>query len=549
MSRILVIGGYGGFGARLSRRLAAAGHRLLVGGRDAAKAGRFCGGLAGAEPVAVDRRGDVGAVLAAQSPDLVIDAAGPFQGSDYRVPGACIDLGIPYLDLADARGFVTGISALDGRARTAGVAVVSGASSLPALSGAVARRLAEGLDAVHCVDIVLSAANRASGGDAVVAAALSYAGKPLPLWRGRRWTEAYGWHELRRESFRLGDGRGLRRRLVGLADVPDLELLPALLPGRPSVTFRAGTELGFQMRALALASRAVRRGWLASLEPARPWLGALYRLTGAIGGARSAMKVTLRGSAGGRGVERRWTLVADQGDGVEVPTLAAAILAGRILAGKVAPGARDAATALSLDDFEPAFATLAVRHETRERALPPPLYARVIGAGFAELPDQLRALHTVCGDAGAEGEGKVRRGGSPIARLLGAAMGFPPAGTVPLHVAFAERDGIETWTRDFGGHRFVSELSAAGRCVVERFGPIRFTFALPSGPRGLEMELRRWTCLGLRLPLALAPRIAAREWAEGGRFRFDVRVAMPWLGPIVAYSGWLAPSGGGEGGR
>ncbi len=547
MSRILVIGGYGGFGARLCRRLAAAGHQLLVGGRDAGKAARFCAGLAGAEPVAVDRRGDVGAVLAARHPDLVIDAAGPFQGSEYRVPRACIDLGIPYLDLADARAFVTGIAALDKRARVAGVAIVSGASSLPALSAAVARSLALGLDTVHCVDIALSAANRASGGDSVVAAALSYAGKPFCLWRGRRWTRVHGWHELQRESFQLGDGSGLRRRLVALADVPDLELLPALLPGRPGVTFRAGTELGFQVRALSLASRAVRRGWLRSLEPARPWLAALYRLTGAIGGARSAMKVTLRGSSGGRGVERRWTLVADRGDGVEVPTLAAAILAGQILAGKVAPGARHAATALSLDQFEPAFAALAIRHETRERFLPPPLYARVIGPAFNALPEPVRALHRVCGDAGAEGEGKVSRGGGALARLIGRAMRFPPAGIVPLHVAFAERDGVETWTRDFGGHRFASELSGADRFVVERFGPIRFTFALPSGPRGLEMELRRWTCFRLLLPLVLAPRIGAREWAEGGRFRFDVQVSMPWLGPIVAYSGWLAPAGGEEG--
>jgi hypothetical protein len=49
----------------------------------------------------------------ASGPHLVIDAAGPFQGSDYRVPSACIAAAIPYLDLADARDFVCGIGALD----------------------------------------------------------------------------------------------------------------------------------------------------------------------------------------------------------------------------------------------------------------------------------------------------------------------------------------------------------------------------------------------------------------------------------------------------
>ncbi len=543
MSRILVIGGYGGFGARLCRRLSAAGHHLLVAGRSGYKAAAFCAGLENARPLAMDREGDVGAVLAAQRLDLVIDAAGPFQASHYRVPRACIDLGIPYLDLADARDFVTGISALDGRARAAGVAIISGASSLPALSGAVARRLASGLAHVHSIDIALSASNRGSGGASVVKAALSYAGQPIRLWRGRRWIHAYGWQEMRREPFLFSDGSGLRGRLVGIAEVPDLERLPELLPGRPSITFRAGTELAFQMRGLWLASWLVRSRWLKSLRPAARWLLPLYRLTLGLGGGRSAMKVTLKGSTGDGLVERIWTFVADRDHGLEVPTLAAAILAEDVLAGRLPPGARDAASLLTLDRFKPAFAKLAVRHEIAERALPPPLYARVMGPAFDRLPPMVRACHRVCGDAGAQGEGRVTRGTNRLARLVAAAMRFPPSGIMSLHVAFAEQDGVERWTRDFNGHCFSSELSESDGLVVERFGPIRFAFALPSGPDGLEMKLRRWSLFRLPLPLALAPRIAAREWDEGGRFRFDVRVAMATIGEIVHYSGWLGPTG------
>src|SRR5881628_23475 len=75
--------------------------------------------------------------LPALEADLVIDAAGPFQGSSYAVPEACIAARIPYLDLADGRDFVCGIGALDQAARAAGVAIVAGASSVCALSGAV----------------------------------------------------------------------------------------------------------------------------------------------------------------------------------------------------------------------------------------------------------------------------------------------------------------------------------------------------------------------------------------------------------------------------
>jgi saccharopine dehydrogenase-like NADP-dependent oxidoreductase len=140
LSRILVIGGYGGFGARLTRRLVDRGHKIVVVGRSLDKARAFCANLTGAEPIAADRNGDLGGLFERAAPDLVIDAAGPFQGSDYRVALACARAGIPYVDLADARGFVAGIDALDAEATAAGVAIITGASSVPALSGAVVRR-------------------------------------------------------------------------------------------------------------------------------------------------------------------------------------------------------------------------------------------------------------------------------------------------------------------------------------------------------------------------------------------------------------------------
>jgi hypothetical protein len=559
VSLVLVIGGYGGFGSRLCRRLSRAGHELLVAGRSADRAGRFCAGLAGARPLVMDRSTGIGAILARERPDLVIDAAGPFQESRYEVPLACVASAIPYLDLADARDFVSGIGALDGEARAKGVAIVAGASSAPALTGAVCRKLAEGMEQVFSVDIALSAANRASGGDSVVAAILSYVGRPVRLWRGRRWTHAPGWQEMRREDFAFADGSGLSGRLVALADLPDCELLPGLLPGRPAVTFRAGTELRFQMLALWLASWPVSWGWTGSLDRAGAWLLPLYRLTGRIGGERSAMAVTLAGTVDGQRVERRWTVVAEQGQGLEVPTLAAELLAGDILEGRLAAGARSAAGLLPFERFEPALAELPLRHETVERPLAPPLYARILGDRFATLPPAVRRLHDFCRDSGARGEGRVEKGRGWAARTIAAAMRFPPEGHWPLHVAFEEREGAERWIRDFGGHRFSSELSQSGPRAVERFGPLRFEFDLPSDRHGLEMHIRRWSALGIPLPLILAPRIEAREWEEQGRFRFAVAVSLPLVGDVVRYSGWLSPvsppckggAGGGsaEGGR
>jgi len=544
VSRILVIGGYGGFGARLSARLASAGHSVLVAGRSRAKATAFCAGLPDAEPLVLDRSGNIAPSLAATRPDLVVDAAGPFQDSGYAVPAACIVAGIPYLDLADGRDFVAGIARLDAAARAAGVAIVSGASSLPALTGAVVRALAAGLDRVDAVEAALSASNRASGGASVVAAILSYAGRPIRLWRGERWATSYGWQELRRVDFRLAGGRGLPGRLVALVDVPDLELLPDLLPGRPAVTFRAGTELSFQMLGLWSASWFVRWGWLNSLRPFAPLLLRLYRATLGLGGARSAMHVVLTGRAGKRSVERIWTIVAERGEGLHIPTLAAQILAGDMLAGRLPAGARTAAGLLSLDHFEPLFAGLAVRHETAERDLPPPLYARAMGAAFDALPQAVRALHDVAADAGAAGEAVVTRGRGPVVALLARLMGFPPAGRWPLHLSFAERGGAETWTRHYGGHVMRSVLTHRAGGVVERFGPIRLAFDLLPGPDGLAMRFAGWSLFRVPLPRLLAPRIHATEREAGGRFHFDVSASLPLVGEVVRYAGWLVPTNG-----
>lgn len=464
--RILLLGGYGGFGARIAQRLAAAGHEVLVAGRSHEKAAHFCAGRPGL-PLALDRNTGLAAVLAEERPALLIDAAGPFQGAGYGVARACIAAGCHYLDIADGRDFAAGIGELDEAAQAAGVAVISGASSVPALSGAVVRELAAGMESVSAIEMAISASNRATAGPSVTKAIFSYIGKAIPLWRGRRKAMGHGWQDLQRLDFTIAGQPPLRGRLVGLADVPDLALLPGRLPGRPAVTFRAGTEMATQNLALWLASCPVRWGWLADLARFVPLVLRAQKLTSGFGSDRSGMMVRLFGLAEGARVERRWTLIAGQGDGPEIPGLAAAILVDRLAAGTIAPGARDAGELLTLAEFEPAFSS---------RQRPGRVHARTAPAAAAA-----RASH----------------GGS------------------------------------------TSELSQDGEYLVERFGPLRFGFHLAADGEGLTMHLKRWWLGPIALPLALAPRSLAREWEADGRFQFDVPIALPLIGTVVYYRGWL----------
>jgi hypothetical protein len=291
--------------------------------------------------------------------------------------------------------------------------------------------------------------------------------------------------------------------------------------------------------ALWLASWPVRWHWISGLSGLARWLMPFQAVTGKLGGDRSAMTVRLFGDSGGQHIERRWTLIADRGDGPEIPALSVPPLICRILAGEEPPGARDAGLALALADYEPAFAALAICHASQEIIAPPSLYRRIMGTRFDAMAPTVRAIHDVWRDGGAEGEAEVIGPANWLGGIVARIMRFPPPGQHKLHVSFVEHDGLETWTRDFGGHRFSSRLSQSGGSLVERFGPMRFSFDLPNEGNGLAMVMSGWSFLGFPLPLALAPRSTAREWEADGCFRFDVPIALPLVGRIVHYRGLL----------
>jgi hypothetical protein len=98
--------------------------------------------------------------------------------------------------------------------------------------------------------------------------------------------------------------------------------------------------------------------------------------------------------------------------------------------------------------------------------------------------------------------------------------------------------------RDFAGQKFASTLDASdvpGR-IRERFGPITCELSLAAGEDGLSMDVIAWSVGSMPLPAFLAPMVRAREWVDQrGRFRFDVAIGLPVIGPVVSYQGWLLP--------
>jgi NAD(P)-dependent dehydrogenase (short-subunit alcohol dehydrogenase family) len=362
MRSILIVGGAGVFGRRLARGLAASGELGLVfAGRDLDRA-RAAAAEFGASAVRLDVASVMPEQLRATGAFAVADAAGPYQGGDYRLARAAIAAGLHYVDLADARDFVAGFPALDAAARAAGVTALTGASSTPALSNAVLDRLVAGWQRIDRIEVAIAPGNRAPRGLAVMRSILSYVGKPVRVFQGGAWRDGVGWGGLVRRQV-----EGCGRRWLSLVDVPDLDILPARFAPRDAAIFRAGLELPLLHLGLAACGWPVRLGLIPSLVPLAAGFLRMAGLVERFGSDRGFMLVEAAGlDAEGASIRADWTLVAESGDGPFIPTLPALAALRALADGRFTRrGAAICAGLLPLDWIEREFLPYRIATKTR----------------------------------------------------------------------------------------------------------------------------------------------------------------------------------------
>jgi saccharopine dehydrogenase-like NADP-dependent oxidoreductase len=353
--KVVVLGGYGNFGARVCRALAGdPAIELVVAGRDGRKARALAGELQ-AGSARIDAAGDeLPRVLREAGAELVIHTAGPFQAQGYGVALAAAQAGCHYVDLADGRRFVCDFAAAtDAAFRAAGRCAVSGASTVPALSSAVVDALLPRFGALEVIDTCIAPAQKAPRGEATLAGVLSYCGAPIEVWQGGRWQTLRGWADPKRVTFAR-----LAPRLDALCDIPDLELFPQRYVPVGHVMFRAALEVAFTQRVFALLAAMHARGLL---EAPQKLAGLLHRagaLFDPFGTPAGGMAVRLRGrDASGTPLALAWHITAPDHHGPEIPCMAAILLARRLARGPAwDPGARPCMGLLTLADFEPEFA-------------------------------------------------------------------------------------------------------------------------------------------------------------------------------------------------
>lgn len=533
--KVLILGGGGVFGSRLATLLARDGHVIVLAARRVEGLRALAADL-GCSTMRLDRRGDLTPIVDV-APDVVVDAAGPFQAygdGPYRLAEFCVANRIHYLDLADDGAFVAGIAALDDAARAAGVFVISGASTVPAISSAAVQMLSRAMTDIRAIDTAILPGNRAPRGQSLVHAILLQAGMPLRLWRGG-WVEARGWTE--RQAYEIAPSVWRHAYLIG---APDLVLFPEYFAAR-TVTFRAGMELGALNFAVSVFGWLQRRNLIASSEGVVTLSRILSQALAPFGGDKGAMVVSVLGSEGGRLVHRRWRLLAIGGDGPFIPAIPVRALLRKAQA--LAPGARACLGEVSLGEVAACFQDLKVSTSTEQSV---PLFERVLGPAWPALPRTVRDVHAGADAAMFAGHAQVERGRNVIPRFLAGLFGFPEAGTdIPLRVVMRRTRAGETWARAFDRASFRSYLSKRGGAdgvVTERFGALSFDIALSVEKGALIYTVLRGRAFGVPMPTFLLPGNETREYEQDGAFHFDVSLSAPMgLGLMVRYRGALAP--------
>jgi saccharopine dehydrogenase-like NADP-dependent oxidoreductase len=539
VKRVLIVGGAGVFGRRLAKGLReTTSAYVILAGRSRQNAERAAAETGAQEVVVLDRDRATPDDVRATGADLVIDAAGPFQGADLRFARTVIEAGVHYLDLADARDFVAAFPSLDALAREKGVSAVTGASSTPALTHAVLEQLCAGWRRFDIIRAGIAPANKMDRGPSVMRAILSWVGAPVRVFEGGAWTTRSGWSDYGRIDV---PGLGVRR--FALTEVPDLDLIPARFKPRDAGLFMAGLELPLMQRGMEAVAALRRWGIVRDLVR---WADVLRRLGDVLlpfGSDRGGMIVEAFGRDGDdRPVRARWSMVARDGFGPYTPTFAALILARRFVEDDPpALGAHACVAMVRLEEFGAEFTRHKFETHTDVTPLTSP-FELALGEAFETLAPAVRAAHRAGPVTRLRGEARVTGVATPIAALAAWLFGMPRTKRgVVVDVTKRHWGDKETWTRSFDGRRMESRLRFVRPGIVsESFGPFTFDMKVSAEAGVLSMTIVGWRMGVVPLPSFLAPRSTATESQdEAGRFRFDVPIALPLVGRLTHYSGWL----------
>jgi saccharopine dehydrogenase-like NADP-dependent oxidoreductase len=256
---------------------------------------------------------------ALEGKDIAICAAGPFQLMPETLPRLCIERRIHYIDLSDDRDFVRRVHDI-ANANPLESAVCSGWSTIPALSGALARICSQNMDEITEIHIQIAPGNRAPRSHATVSSLLASLGKQFTVCQNGDWKQVTGWSE--RKVFQFPQPIGVRPGY--LVDVPDHFFFPKIF-GAQTVEFRVGAELDLFNHALSVMAWTCKLGMVKNWCKYERTLQQLMSLTRFMGHDWGGVGVEVRGKKG-KTVKRGRACVLATTNGHHIPAMPTVIM-------------------------------------------------------------------------------------------------------------------------------------------------------------------------------------------------------------------------------
>jgi hypothetical protein len=372
ISRVLILGASGQFGSRLCRRLVQLdGLHLFLGGRDGQKLEAAQRQLRGVKPDAkIDiLAGNINAsglldLLYSRRLTLVVHLAGPFQGQDYAVAKACLQAGVPYIDMADGREFVAKFTSLDGAAQAKGIPLITGASTVPGLSSVIIDAMLENFSRLEAIDYGICGGVKTGLGLATLKAVLSYCGKPYRVLKDGRPATLYGLCRPRHHDF----PEPVNRRYVVDCDIPDHDLFPACYPALRRMDFGSCIDVPGLPRLLSLMSSCVRKGWIKDWDFLSAIIQPCLKAVKFLGSPHSGFFMRLEGQdRQGNPKKTLFEILARDGSGLEIPVTPVILLVKKLLAGESLPaGAYPCMGLFSLAEFQQELSSYPISWESRD---------------------------------------------------------------------------------------------------------------------------------------------------------------------------------------
>ncbi len=184
MKRVIVLGGLGLFGRTASAQLRRLGMTVLTASR----------GLNADLQIDANDRASIHTAL--RRGDLIIDAAGPFRDRSAALVEAATEVGFDVVDINDDMSYAEKVLALEMQIVSAGIRVLSSASSVSAVGATVVRHSC--VKAPTRVTAFLAPATRHTANSGAALSLLGSIGRPIRIYRDGRQQTLRGWSESRR---------------------------------------------------------------------------------------------------------------------------------------------------------------------------------------------------------------------------------------------------------------------------------------------------------------------------------------------------------------